>query len=484
MNAIRKTVWTTVVPALLLSLAGVYLSANLLREHLGGKAAALLAPLCGGDSENNSCDRVLQSRWAVFPPLPPDEEDEEASVKDVTAVPESQPAEAKSEWHLPVAALGLIYFTAMAAWLLLIGRPSWNRRGVHLLLILGALVGCGFSAWFIGLMSTKIHAVCKLCLTTHIINFVMFPFVLISWPVRPRPVVNETRDSAEAGAPPLARPHPSLRLVAATFLLVAVVSFAVVEYTRATELRTTNAELAKSYDEIASDADRFIYAFWQQEPVDIPIRDDDPIIPAMPGKRMTLVIFSDLQCPHCKAFEKNLARKFLPLFKFHLRVVFKHFPLCSDCNPEAAAMNSNLHPMACEAAYLAEAIRMQGGSTAFWVAQKYLKIRETPWTDLEIAALAGDVTRALNKGGIQTRIDPRQLLIDYKGEAVRKRVAEDIELGRKLGIRGTPTAYINDRQVSRYALNLKGFWENMANAIIEIYNRSHQTTTTATAEKD
>lgn len=478
MDAIRKTAWTTVVPALLLSLAGVFFSANLLREHLGGKAAALIAPLCGGDEKNNSCDRVLQSRWAVFPPAPAEKSEEDTA--DVDAVPQSQPAEAVKEWRMPVAALGLIYFTALAAWLLLIGRPGWDRRALQFIPMLVVLAGCGFSAWFIGLMTTKIDAVCPLCLTTHIINFVMLPFVLISWPVRPAAVSSE----APAPAPlPSLRAHPSARLLAATVLVVAAVWFGVVEYTKATELRATNIEVTKAFEEIAGDADRFIYAFWQQDEVDIPIRDDDPMIAAMPGKRMTLVLFSDLQCPHCKAFEKQSLPKYLQMFQLHLRVVFKHFPLCVDCNPEAAAVDKNLHPMACEAAYLAEAVRMQGGSPAFWIAQGMMKIRDEPWSDAEVAAFADAINDNLARRGVQGfRMDPRRLVADYKGEAVRKRVAEDIELGRKLGIRGTPQAYLNNRPVSRFALNLAGFWQHMADNTIAAYKNSQATADGADSE--
>lgn len=477
MNAIRKTAWTTVVPALLLSLLGVYFSANLLREHLGGTAAALIAPLCGGDDKNNSCDAVLQSRWAVFPPRP--EEAQPADVEHAGLIPESQPADATESWRVPVATLGLVYFAAMAAWLVLIGRPSWDRRALHFVPLLIVLLGCGFSAWFIGLMTTQIGSLCKLCLVTHIINFVMLPFLLLAWPVRP--AATESTDSGTA--PAAERSHPSMRLVASMLLLAAAIYVAAVEYSKAADLHAKHVELTKAFEEVSGDANRFIYAFWQQEQVKIPVRDDDPILPAMPGTRMTLVLFSDLQCPHCLAFEKNLANEFLPLFQFHLRVVFKHFPLCSECNPEAEAKNANMHPMACQAAYLAEAVRMQAGSTGFWIAKKHLKLRKEPWSDAEVAVLAGAITTELAKSRLNVRIDAGRLLADFKGEAVRKRVAEDVELARSLGVRGTPTAYVNERLVSRYALNMKGFWQHMAETVISAYNQA-QATATAPAKTD
>ena len=56
------------------------------------------------------------------------------------------------------------------------------------------------------------------------------------------------------------------------------------------------------------------------------IRDDDPIIPASQGLRMTLVYFTDMTCPNCESFERYLKKEIEPLFKGHLRVVYKHSP--------------------------------------------------------------------------------------------------------------------------------------------------------------
>lgn len=472
----RKTIWTTIVPAALLALAGAYLGWNLQVEHLGGKPTGLAAQLCDLDQEGG-CAKVLASRWAVFPPRPATtdesvaEEATEAFAAGATTQKADETAGISLPEHIPTATLGLSYFAFMAAWLILIGRPSWNRRGWHLVPMVVGLAGVAMSIFFIYIMTTELKEVCRLCLASHITNFIMFVFIVLSWPVRPAPAAQVTEGEAVEGAvapppPPPMRPHPGFGQVVAIVLAGIALFVGVVGFSEAADLRTQNEKLEKQYAEIAGDANRFLYAFWQQEKQEIPVRDDDPMIRAVPGQRLTLVLFSDLQCPYCAQFEQNLAKDFLGMFNQHMRVVFKHFPLCSECNPEAGS--NNMHPQACQAAFIAEAARMQCGpygSFAFWKMRNILKPRKKPWSDAEIAGIAGALQQEFDEANIKFRIDPRKLLEDSKSEAVKKRVAEDIELARSLGIRGTPTCFLNGRQVPRYSLNLKGFWEPLADLI-------------------
>src|SRR6187402_2887191 len=84
----------------------------------------------------------------------------------------------------------------------------------------------------------------------------------------------------------------------------------------------------------------------------LPIGSDDPVWGAATAK-VTLVEFSDLQCPFCSRVHptvKALQAKYGPN---QLRLVFKHMPL-------------SFHPDALPAAKIGEAVFRQGGSTAFF----------------------------------------------------------------------------------------------------------------------
>jgi protein-disulfide isomerase len=114
-------------------------------------------------------------------------------------------------------------------------------------------------------------------------------------------------------------------------------------------------------------------------------------------------------------------------------------------------MRSDLHPEACDASYAAEAARLQGGDEAFW----------------NLHDLLFESTRRLNTkpyAKLATRIglDGEQLLADMGRLSVRQSVARDVALAAELGVRGTPTVFVNGRRVPRFCLHSPVFWEALS----------------------
>jgi protein-disulfide isomerase len=68
---------------------------------------------------------------------------------------------------------------------------------------------------------------------------------------------------------------------------------------------------------------------------------------------ITIVEFSDFQCPFCKRFHPSL-QQVVDEYKDQVRWVYKHFPI------------DQIHPQARPAAEAAECAGEQGGSKAFW----------------------------------------------------------------------------------------------------------------------
>jgi protein-disulfide isomerase len=136
----------------------------------------------------------------------------------------------------------------------------------------------------------------------------------------------------------------------------------------------------------------------------------------------TLVVFGDLTCPFTA---RTLAT--VPRLEAHyganLRVVFKHYPL-----PE--------HAHAREAAEAAAAVRARGGNEAFW---KFIEgaIRNPEALDpgrleelgIKAGVPAGTVTEALRQHDAAAPVD------------------RDVKLARRLGLRGTPTLFLNGRRL-------------------------------------
>jgi protein-disulfide isomerase len=150
----------------------------------------------------------------------------------------------------------------------------------------------------------------------------------------------------------------------------------------------------------------------------VTVRPDDPARGPADAK-LTVVLFSDFQCPFCSRVEPTL-KELEAAFPGQLRVVWKHQPL-------------PFHPNARPAALAAEAAREQG---KFWQMHEKLFANQQ---QLSAAAYEGWARElGLDLGRFKASVAAA------RGEA---RIAEDQALARQVGADGTPTMFFNCRQV-------------------------------------
>jgi len=135
---------------------------------------------------------------------------------------------------------------------------------------------------------------------------------------------------------------------------------------------------------------------------------------------VTVVIFTDYQCPSCAAIHPSLER-LVKEYGDKVRVVTRDFPLTD-------------HSEAFKAAEAAEAAREQG---RYWEYGQLLMRNQSALSVDKLKAYASEL--ALDR----TRFD--SALDSGKFAAM---VQHDIEEGMKLGINGTPTVFINGRRAS------------------------------------
>ncbi len=432
-----------VLMGIALSVFGVYLSAQLLIRHATGKSSStVLGALCGRSGV--TCDKVLNSRWGVFPPRP--KAVDAARRAKAAGLPSTQPAGSKG-FRVPVAFFGMLYFSFLAAWFLGVGRPNERGRRWHLLPTLAVLAGNAWSAWFIYVMATELKRFCTGCMTVHVVNLLLLILVLVMWPRR--------RKGSDVGAggidvSPAVVPHPTLRVALLSmglafmfWLTGAMTSVALAFYTKADALESTVREIGR-HPELLADM------VLRQDRRALVVRPDDPAR-GPDAASHTVLVFADLQCAECKRLDAFLAQQVEPLFGRKLRVVFKHYPLCTECNRHTDA---NMHPDACRAAFAAEAARLQGGNDAFWKMHDELTERLEDLADVDYRALAGSLG-----------LDGDRLVKDMEGEAVRRRVAEDIELARAVGVEGTPWVFFDDRPTGLLVRDNIEFWKALATRV-------------------
>ena len=135
---------------------------------------------------------------------------------------------------------------------------------------------------------------------------------------------------------------------------------------------------------------------------------------------VTIVAFTDYQCPSCAAMHPELER-LVKEYGDKVRLVTRDFPLSQ-------------HTEAFKAAEAAEAARDQG---KYW---EYIQILLHNQSALTVDKLKGYASElALDRTKFDSALDSGKF-----AESVQR----DIEDGMKLGINGTPTIFINGRRVS------------------------------------
>lgn len=133
---------------------------------------------------------------------------------------------------------------------------------------------------------------------------------------------------------------------------------------------------------------------------------------------LTVVEFSDFECPHCRD-AAPVIKALIKKFPGEVRVVFKHFPL-------------NLHVMARDAAVATEAANRQG---KFW--EMHDKVFENQ------DHLSQDTLKDLAR---QIGLDLKQYEKDVTDPVLAARVEASRKEGEVLGINSTPTVFVNGRR--------------------------------------
>lgn len=143
---------------------------------------------------------------------------------------------------------------------------------------------------------------------------------------------------------------------------------------------------------------------------------------------ITLVEFSDLQCPACKSYQPMI--KELLAKRSDVKLVYKHFPLRS------------IHKNAQVAAQAAEAAGMQG---KFFEYHDVLFDRQPDW------ALLSNPEEKLIAYAKEMGMDEKKFKDDLRSSKVTELINQDYSEGMKLRVNSTPTFYVNGKKITNPA---------------------------------
>lgn len=151
---------------------------------------------------------------------------------------------------------------------------------------------------------------------------------------------------------------------------------------------------------------------------------DPPRTQGNPNAKVKLEEFGDFQCPPCGQFHPD-AKKIIEEFGDRIQFTFRNNPL-------------RIHQYAYDAARAAEAAGIQG---KYWEMHDKIYENQATWsTSPDPRSEFANYARLLG-------LNVDQFRADMVGELVNTRVSLDIRRGEKMGVTGTPTVFLNGRQL-------------------------------------
>jgi protein-disulfide isomerase len=309
--------------------------------------------------------------------------------------------------------------------LLVLGIFSAPREGrsrfLQTLMAWLALAGCLVDTGLFFISATVLHTVCLLCFGTYLCSFGnLLSNVCMMKATDPKATWLSAFRFGPAGAK-----GSGTSLMIATVLAIGFACLVVA----APRLLVTHTDIYTLSEPLLLD----YYQKWKNKaPVALDIKQADGAF-GMPQAKVQIVEFSDFECPHCRRAAFTLHTALKPM-EGRIYFVFKQFPLDTSCNP---GLSRQVHPHACYLARLAFCAQQKG---VFW---KYHDRVFLELTEEDIQEGTDAIAAKLK--GIFSLEDIEHCL---KDEASVRNAIDDIQLGNAVGIRGTPTVFINGKMVS------------------------------------
>ena len=381
----------SLIVSLLLITAGLYIAGYLLNHYLqlnanGGRSNDVCSTVFG-----KSCDAALNSNYSTV-------------------------------LGLPLAAWGILYYTAIILfWLIPILFGDDFKKLMGMLIYTTTLMGVMAALVLLALMLIQPEVFCPLCSILHGINIALFFFINHANGISRKEVFPAIKSWVKIiFSKKISQPMIRWKLFGISSIMFLLVSIYFGLYMLTLKTKEDSGFI---------DAKKIFNEFYSQPIRQIPVDADDPIN-GPENSNINIVVFSDFFCPACKRFSQDLQRV-IDEGKGNYSIVFKHFPLSTDCNN---GIGENLHPLACQAAYAGVIAQMQG---KFWA------FHDTIFNAPNLKQQDFIRSMALRSGLNLQHFDSLRHDVPIK-----EKVSRDIALAQSLKIDATPTVFLNGRLVT------------------------------------
>jgi uncharacterized membrane protein/protein-disulfide isomerase len=314
-------------------------------------------------------------------------------------------------WGVPVALFGVFFFTLVLLLAGLGGRASTPARdAVPAYIFAISTVGVAFILYLGWASYVQLRLFCLLCAVTYVSVIAIF---IVSGGATTFPMTTLPRRVPRDVRALITSPIALVLALLFVFGAGSAIASFPAEAPRQAPAAPITPLTAQQRSELAT--------WWDLQPkADVPIPLD--------GAKVLVAIFSDYQCPHCRAAHeayRGLVAKYAG--NPSVRFVLKHFPLEAECNTYAAAGS---HSAACESAAAVVLARQTGKAAQM---DEWLFANQEKLTPSGVRVAAKDI------GGIE----------DFNGSYADalKEVRGDANLGGLLGVGSTPTLFLNGRKL-------------------------------------
>lgn len=166
-----------------------------------------------------------------------------------------------------------------------------------------------------------------------------------------------------------------------------------------------------------------------------PVTDEEDHIRGNPNAPITIIEYSDYDCPYCRVFHDTMVKIIADYGESgNVRWVYRHFPI------------AQLHPNANKIAEAAECVAEQGGDKAFWTFTDALNnSRAVVYMEDGSGRLKSVEPTNMNRiteFAVAAGVNKTEFENCYKSGKYTEKIQKDVNAAVAAGAQGTPHSYL------------------------------------------
>jgi protein-disulfide isomerase/uncharacterized membrane protein len=306
---------------------------------------------------------------------------------------------AEFAFGIPLSSFGAGWFVALLLISFIVYLPNWRKEALRFAFGL-SLVGTLTGVFYIFIMATKLKTYCLLCLGVDALNLSAL-LVLISLKPEKPSIATINR----------------FQWVALLVLILISVTGPAYALTKFDQIKLSDSQIS----ELAS-------SLINNPPLPVSMGAEHPSVGPLSAP-VTIVEFSDFQCPHCR-IGASLVNTLFHRYPGQLRIEFRNFPIDPICN---SAVNHAGHPGSCEAAKTALCAYKLG---------KFEEVYQEFFEKQGLLRPGGPKQLAIKLG-----LDEKKLEACLKSPEIDQAILKDIQEAMNLEINATPAFFVNGHKM-------------------------------------